>query len=64
MKRFLLFYGDTYYPSRAWNDFRGSFDTAEEARAAIPGNDANGWGKPDWAQIVDTVDGACEEINL
>lgn len=31
MKRFLLFAGFNYYPEGGWSDFRGSFDTAEEA---------------------------------
>ena len=31
MKRYLLFCFDQEYPSGGWNDFRGSYDTAEEA---------------------------------
>ena len=52
-KRFLLFKGEIYYPCGGWDDFVGSFDTANEARAAI--------GKMDsykWYQIIDADDGA------
>ncbi len=35
MKRFVVFKFDQYYPSGGWNDFTGSFDTVEEARASI-----------------------------
>lgn len=31
LKRYLLFMYDDYYPGGGWNDFRGSFDTPEEA---------------------------------
>lgn len=34
MKRFLLFYGDVYYPNGGWDDFRGSFATLEKAQQA------------------------------
>ena len=44
MKQYLLFTFDTYYPSGGMNDFSGSFDTVEEARAAV---------KTDYYQIVD-----------
>lgn len=55
MKRFLLFVGDTYYPCGGWRDFKGSFDTEDEARAhaAVLKADENGYGW-DWAHIVDT----------
>jgi hypothetical protein len=64
VKRFLLFYGETYYPSRAWRDFHGSFDTVEEARAAIPKDtEAPDWDSaPDWVQIVDTHTMSYEEF--
>jgi len=35
MKRFLLFFGESYYPSGGWKDFQGSFDTVHEARKAV-----------------------------
>lgn len=36
MKRYLLFMYDQYYPSGGWGDFKGSFDTLEEALAYTP----------------------------
>lgn len=32
MKRYLLLVGDSYYPA-GWDDWAGSFDTIEEAKA-------------------------------
>lgn len=49
MKRFLLFYGDTYYPLGGWRDFHGSFETFEDADVASLKGEA--W---DWRHIVDT----------
>lgn len=51
MKRFLVFSGDHYYPGGGWSDFKGSYDTADEARVA-----ASGTGH-EWTQIVDTETG-------
>lgn len=34
MKRFILFAYSHYYPLGGWHDFRGAFDTIEEAVAA------------------------------
>lgn len=56
MKRFFLFFGDSYYPDHGWKDFRGSFDTQEEAEAALtkefhPDYDHFPGG---WWQVVDT----------
>lgn len=50
LKRFLLFGGMRYYPGKGWEDFRGSFDSVEEARFATfqVGNEVN------WYQVVDT----------
>lgn len=31
--KYLVFAYDNYYPSGGWNDFRGVFDTLEEAQA-------------------------------
>lgn len=39
MKRFMLFAHDDYYPSGGWADFKGDFDTVEEARAWIDSQD-------------------------
>jgi hypothetical protein len=33
MKRFMLFSGRNYYPKGGMQDFRGSFDTLEEAES-------------------------------
>ena len=50
MKRFLLFSGDIYYPGKAWEDFRGDFDTKEDAEDFLfdTPNIAR-----EWYQIVD-----------
>ena len=48
MKRFLLFSGSNYYPRGGWSDFRGSYDTCEEALAAPRSESV------DWWQVVDT----------
>ena len=50
VKRYLLFYGEAYYPIGGWNDYKGSFDTIEEAKALMEKSE---W-KPDWYDIVDT----------
>ena len=34
VRRFVLFAGDHYYPIGGWEDRKGSFDTADEAKAA------------------------------
>lgn len=34
MKRFLLFAYDAYYPGGGWADFKGDFDSLEDAEAA------------------------------
>jgi hypothetical protein len=33
LKRYLVFAFDEYYPDGGWNDFRGDFDTLDEAQA-------------------------------
>ena len=48
-KRYILFAGDQYYPGGGMEDFRGTFDTVEEARAAA----GRGRSRYDWAQVVD-----------
>ena len=35
MKRYLVFFGSTYYPNKGMDDFIGDFDTNEEAVEAI-----------------------------
>lgn len=51
MKRFLLFFGYNDLYGGGWRDFKGSFDTSDEAdkHASL-----YSW---DWMQIVDTNDG-------
>ena len=48
MKRYALFTGDDYYPRGGWDDFKGSFDTVEDALAAPRG---------EWFQVVDLTEG-------
>lgn len=67
-KRFLLFAGDTYYPSAYWNDFQGDFDTLDEAIEAYGASPSwvsaeyaaahpkASWN--DWGFIVDLETGA------
>ena len=52
MKRFLLFAGEEYYPSGGWYDFRGAFDTVEEAKLAV--FKLRGCENGYWSQIIDT----------
>jgi hypothetical protein len=35
VKRYATFAYDCYYPTGGWSDFRGAFDTPEEARAHL-----------------------------
>lgn len=49
MKRYLLFTFPTYDAGGGWKDFAGAFDTADEAKAAVPIDDP--W--VDTAQVVD-----------
>ena len=50
MKRFLLFCGENYYPNGGWADFKGDFDSLEEAfQGAFKS-------KSDWYHIVDAQD--------
>jgi hypothetical protein len=46
VKRYALFSGSYYYPCGGWDDFAGTFDTAEEALAAK-------FAGHDWWQVVD-----------
>lgn len=50
IRRYLVFSGHRWYPDGGWSDFRGSFDTVEEAERAVPTGDSN----DGWAHIVDT----------
>ena len=53
MSRFLVFAGDTYYPSGGWDDYRMATDTYEDAKQHV----LNMLGKQefDWAHVVDTT---------
>lgn len=50
MKRFLVFRGYDYYPAGGWNDFKGAFDSIEEAHDAA-NLDIRDF---EWNHIVDT----------
>lgn len=50
LKRFLVFAYDSYYPNGGWNDFKGSFDTLNEAQSF----DVSQY---DYTHIVDTQTG-------
>jgi len=48
MNRYALFGNYIYYPSGGWSDFRGSFDTVNEAEAEA---------RTEWFEIVDLTTG-------
>lgn len=50
--RFVVFMGDTCYPSGGWNDMAGGADTLDEAVAWAQKNIAG-----DWAHVVDLAKG-------
>lgn len=52
MKRFLVFAGDTSYPSGGWKDFVGSFDTEVDAYKALATINK------DWCHLIDSSTGA------
>lgn len=49
MKKYILFYGDSYYPLGGWEDFGGTFDTVEKAKDYVLSIIVC-----DWWHIVDT----------
>jgi len=51
MKRYLLFTGDTFYPGGGMQDFRGDFNTIDEARDFSASDKVSAW---DWYEIYDT----------
>jgi hypothetical protein len=60
MKRYLLFAARDYYPDGGWRDFKGDFNSVEEALVQITGwfeskylRTAWGW-DTFWFQLVDT----------
>jgi len=67
-KRFLVFAGEYYYPSEGWRDFRGDFDTIEEAnheasRLALDPGERNGKTLLDWSQVVDLETGEAQHFH-
>lgn len=52
MKRYLAFFGQTYYPMGGMNDFIGDFDTVEEAKERIE-EELDDWSY-EWCQVYDT----------
>lgn len=53
MKRYLTFIGAIYYPSGGMDDFKGDFDTIEEAQNFIEEKVEQQW-EYTWAHIWDT----------
>jgi hypothetical protein len=52
MKQYLVFAGSDYYPSGGWKDFKGSFDSIDEAKKFLNTEELRSY---DWWQIVDTT---------
>jgi hypothetical protein len=50
MKRYLLFYGDTYYPDGGWGDYAGDFDSLAESIKEANASHRE-W---DWAHVVNS----------
>lgn len=50
MKRYWLFSGQIYYPGGGMDDFIGSYDTVDEAKAVFPAEDDYRYS---WAHIFD-----------
>lgn len=51
MNRYLLFVGDTYYPSGGWDDFIGPYDSVSDAWTVAVQKHR------DWAHVVDSTTG-------
>lgn len=54
MERYYLFAGMTYYPGQGWEDFRGSFETIEDA---VQETVSLNFGMYSWFQVVDGATG-------
>ena len=52
MKQYLVFAGSDYYPSGGWKDFKGSFDSIDEAKKFLNTKELRSY---DWFEIVDTI---------
>jgi hypothetical protein len=59
MKRFLVFYGDDYYPMGGAEDLAGDFDTREAAITSAKEAQKEHGG---WAHVLDTETGKMEEL--
>jgi hypothetical protein len=57
MKRYMLFSGNQYYPAGGMDDFRGSFDTIDEAKSYIKYDLVN-----DWYQLYDIIE--CKLVDI
>ena len=57
-KRYLVFAGDTYYPSGGWWDLKGTFATKKAAIKLAASFCRGRLRRADWAQVVDTATGA------
>ena len=54
MKRYMLFAYAGYYPSGGWNDFRGSFDSVDEALVALKSLDREEYSRAEFWHIIDS----------
>ena len=57
MKRYLLFAGGQYYPAGGMNDFRGSFDTFDDAKDFILNKITSDGYEYDWGHVLDKEEG-------
>lgn len=55
LKRYLMFAGSEYYPAGGWGDFVDSYDTIDEAKAAMSPR------HHDWYGLTDSETG--EELD-
>lgn len=59
MKRYLLFAGDEYYPAPGWHDFKNSYESVEQGKAAGENFiSENAVYQFDWFHIVDASTGS------
>lgn len=58
MKRFMLFSGEEYNSRGGMNDFKGSFDTLEDAinKGSYLRSKPKGRGSEDWFHVYDTIE--------
>lgn len=57
MSKYILFAGSHYYPEGGMNDYRGTFNSIEEAKSHFTTVKKSFWG---WGQIVKQTDEALE----